>query len=86
MPNADKNPEQAHSERIKRVLWNRPPTSDVRRSSDVGSVVWAHLHSLGTEDVLMQGRDKDIRQMVDVFLGFITTPLHTAGHTLQRLC
>lgn len=61
-------------------------SSAARWSSGESGVVWAHLHSLSTEDVLMQGRDKDFRQMVDVVFGFLTTLLHTAGHALQRLC
>lgn len=48
-------------------------------------VVWAHLQGLGTEDVLMQGGDKDFREMVDLLFCFLTTPLHAAGHALQRL-
>lgn len=86
MPKSDKNPEQAHSEWIEHVLWTRLRLQLWGGVQKVSSMVWAHLHSLGTEDVLMQGRDEDIRQMVDVFFRFITTPLHATGHTLQRLC
>ena len=51
--------------------------------SDVSSVVWTHLQCLRTQDVLVQGRGQDLRQMLVVLFGFLTAAFHTAAHGLQ---
>lgn len=57
-------------------------TLQVRWSS---SVIASHLQSLSTEDILVQGGDQDLRQMVNLLVCFFAALLHAAGHALQRL-
>jgi len=45
-----------------------------------------HLQGVSTEDILMQGGDQALRQVLDPFLRFLTAPLHAAGNSLQRFC
>lgn len=44
-----------------------------------------HLERFSAEDILVQGRDQDLRQMLDVLFCFLAALHHTAGHALQRL-
>lgn len=45
----------------------------------------SYLHRLGTQDVLVQGWDQHVGQVLDVLLRLLATLLHAAGHAPQGL-
>lgn len=50
------------------------------------SVICAHLHSLSTEHVLMQDRDDNFSQILDMLFCFLAAALYTAGQAFQGIC
>lgn len=49
------------------------------------STLCTHLCGVGTQHVLMDGRDQNLRQVLDMLFRFHAAALHTAGHAAERL-